>query len=155
MNFWNFLLEFFHSCLQVLSAAKRPVVVVGSSALQREDGAAILSAVSTIAQNARTSSGVEEGWKVLNVLHRYNLAMLVSVDSLNAVKLIDVFCRFELLVIDYQPLIVRYCRCFLLILCVCVCEQSGQSGGCVGSGLQGWCGRHQEQSTQSPVPAGS
>lgn len=61
------------SCPQVLSAAKRPVVVVGSSALQREDGAAILSAVSTIAQNARTQSGVEEGWKVLNVLHRYIL----------------------------------------------------------------------------------
>lgn len=72
MNFWQLLLEFFLSCLQVLSAAKRPVVVVGSSALQREDGAAILSTVSTIAQNARTSSGVEEGWKVLNVLHRYN-----------------------------------------------------------------------------------
>lgn len=49
-------------------------MVVGSTALQREDGAAILSAVSTIAQNARTSSGVEEGWKVLNVLHRYNLS---------------------------------------------------------------------------------
>lgn len=59
-----------HPFCQVLSASKRPVVVVGSSALQREDGAAILSAVSTIAQNARTSSGVEEGWKVLNVLHR-------------------------------------------------------------------------------------
>merc|ERR1712002_1413632 len=59
-----------HPFCQVLSAAKRPVVVVGSSALQREDGAAILSAVSTIAQNARASSGVEEGWKVLNVLHR-------------------------------------------------------------------------------------
>ncbi|KAK2856905.1 hypothetical protein Q5P01_005640 [Channa striata] len=59
-----------HPFCQVLSAAKRPIVVVGSSALQREDGAAILSTVSTIAQNARTSSGVEEGWKVLNVLHR-------------------------------------------------------------------------------------
>ncbi|XP_070786417.1 NADH-ubiquinone oxidoreductase 75 kDa subunit, mitochondrial-like isoform X2 [Enoplosus armatus] len=59
-----------HPFCQVLSAAKRPVVVVGSSALQREDGAAILTTVSTIAQNARTSSGVEEGWKVLNVLHR-------------------------------------------------------------------------------------
>lgn len=54
----------------MLSAAKRPVVVVGSGALQRADGAAILSTVSTIAQNARASSGVEEGWKVLNVLHR-------------------------------------------------------------------------------------
>lgn len=59
-------------CPQVLSAAKRPVVVVGSSALQRDDGAGILSAVSAIAQNARSSSGVEEGWKVLNVLHRYD-----------------------------------------------------------------------------------
>lgn len=59
-----------HPFCQVLASAKRPVVVVGSSALQREDGAAILSAVSTIAQNARASSGVEDGWKVLNVLHR-------------------------------------------------------------------------------------
>ncbi|XP_004066663.1 NADH-ubiquinone oxidoreductase 75 kDa subunit, mitochondrial [Oryzias latipes] len=59
-----------HPFCQVLATAKRPVVVVGSGALQREDGAAILSAVSTIAQNARTSSGVEDGWKVLNVLHR-------------------------------------------------------------------------------------
>ncbi|XP_031707469.1 NADH-ubiquinone oxidoreductase 75 kDa subunit, mitochondrial-like [Anarrhichthys ocellatus] len=59
-----------HPFCQVLSAAKRPVVVVGSGALQREDGAAILSTVSTIAHNARTSSEVEEGWKVLNVLHR-------------------------------------------------------------------------------------
>ncbi|XP_074483775.1 NADH-ubiquinone oxidoreductase 75 kDa subunit, mitochondrial [Sebastes fasciatus] len=59
-----------HPFCQVLSTAKRPVVIVGSSALQREDGAAILSTVSAIAQNARTSSGVEEGWKVLNVLHR-------------------------------------------------------------------------------------
>ncbi|KAM6945587.1 NADH-ubiquinone oxidoreductase 75 kDa subunit, mitochondrial isoform 1-T2 [Aplochiton taeniatus] len=59
-----------HPFCEVLSAAKRPVVVVGSSCLQREDGAAILGSVSTIAQNARASSGVEEGWKVLNVLHR-------------------------------------------------------------------------------------
>ncbi|XP_061660727.1 NADH-ubiquinone oxidoreductase 75 kDa subunit, mitochondrial [Syngnathoides biaculeatus] len=59
-----------HPLCQVLAAAQRPVVIVGSSALQRADGAAILSLVSTIAQNARTSSGVEEGWKVLNVLHR-------------------------------------------------------------------------------------
>lgn len=46
------------------------MVLVGSSALQREDGAAIFKAVSTISQNAQASSGVEEGWKVLNVLHR-------------------------------------------------------------------------------------
>jgi len=59
-----------HPFNKVLSSAKRPVVVVGSSALQRDDSAAIWGTVSTIAQNARTSSGVEEGWKVLNVLHR-------------------------------------------------------------------------------------
>ncbi|XP_030642367.1 NADH-ubiquinone oxidoreductase 75 kDa subunit, mitochondrial-like isoform X1 [Chanos chanos] len=59
-----------HSFCQALSQAKRPVVVVGSAALQREDGAAIHAAVSTIAHNARVSSGVDDGWKVLNVLHR-------------------------------------------------------------------------------------
>jgi len=59
-----------HPFNEVLSSAKRPVVLVGSSALQRDDSAAIWGTVSTIAQNARTSSGVEEGWKVLNVLHR-------------------------------------------------------------------------------------
>uniref|UniRef100_A0A8C4GNS2 NADH-ubiquinone oxidoreductase 75 kDa subunit, mitochondrial n=1 Tax=Dicentrarchus labrax TaxID=13489 RepID=A0A8C4GNS2_DICLA len=59
-----------HPFSQVLAKAKHPVVVVGSSCLQREDGAAIMAAVSTIAHNARVSSGVEETWKVLNVLHR-------------------------------------------------------------------------------------
>lgn len=60
----------FYVLLQVLAKAERPVVVVGSSCLQREDGAGIMAVVSTIAQNARISSGVEETWKVLNVLHR-------------------------------------------------------------------------------------
>ncbi|TWW80849.1 NADH-ubiquinone oxidoreductase 75 kDa subunit, mitochondrial-like [Takifugu flavidus] len=59
-----------HPFAQVLATAKHPVVVVGSGCLQREDGAAIMAAVSTIAQNARVSSQVEESWKVLNVLHR-------------------------------------------------------------------------------------
>lgn len=55
---------------QVLAKAKHPVVVVGSSCLQSEDAAAIMAAVSIIAQNARISSGVGQTWKVLNVLHR-------------------------------------------------------------------------------------
>ncbi|KAL0963873.1 hypothetical protein UPYG_G00314680 [Umbra pygmaea] len=59
-----------HPFSKVLAQAKRPVVVLGSAALQRDDGAAIHAAVSTIAQNARVSSGVGESWKVLNVLHR-------------------------------------------------------------------------------------
>lgn len=64
--------------MQVLAAAKHPVVVVGSSCLQREDGPAIMAAMSTIAQNARVNSGVEESWKVLNVLHRL---MFVSCEA--------------------------------------------------------------------------
>ncbi|MED6270221.1 NADH dehydrogenase Fe-S protein subunit 1 ndufs1 [Characodon lateralis] len=59
-----------HPFSQVLAQAKRPVVVVGSSCLQREEGAAIMAAVSTIAQNACVSSGLQETWKILNVLHR-------------------------------------------------------------------------------------
>ncbi|MGH0121953.1 UNVERIFIED_CONTAM: hypothetical protein FKN15_077434 [Acipenser sinensis] len=58
-----------HPFSQDLSKAKKPMVVVGSAAFQRKDGAAIHAAVSTIAQNARTSSGLQDNWKVLNVLH--------------------------------------------------------------------------------------
>lgn len=59
-----------HPFSKVLSQAKKPMIVVGSSALQRKDGAAIHAAVSTLAQNARSSSGASENWKVLNILHR-------------------------------------------------------------------------------------
>lgn len=51
------------------------MVVVGSAALQRGDGAAIHAAVSTIALNARTKSGVGSDWKVLNILHRFALKL--------------------------------------------------------------------------------
>ncbi|MBN3312543.1 NDUS1 oxidoreductase, partial [Atractosteus spatula] len=59
-----------HPFSKVLSQAKKPMVVVGSTALQRGDGAAIHAAVSAIAESARASSGVQDSWKVLNVLHR-------------------------------------------------------------------------------------
>ncbi|XP_075685959.1 NADH-ubiquinone oxidoreductase 75 kDa subunit, mitochondrial [Rhinoderma darwinii] len=59
-----------HPFSKVLKQAKKPMIVVGSSALQRKDGAAIHAAVSILAQNARSSSGVPENWKVLNILHR-------------------------------------------------------------------------------------
>ncbi|XP_078259798.1 NADH-ubiquinone oxidoreductase 75 kDa subunit, mitochondrial [Rhinoraja longicauda] len=59
-----------HPFSQVLNQAKKPMVVVGSSILQRIDGAAIHAAVSTIAQNARVGSGITDNWKVLNVLQR-------------------------------------------------------------------------------------
>ncbi|NWX88520.1 NDUS1 oxidoreductase, partial [Nothoprocta ornata] len=59
-----------HAFSKVLDQAKKPMVVVGSTALQRSDGAAIHAAVSSIAQNARTKSGVGSDWKVMNILHR-------------------------------------------------------------------------------------
>ncbi|XP_030888983.1 NADH-ubiquinone oxidoreductase 75 kDa subunit, mitochondrial [Leptonychotes weddellii] len=60
-----------HPFSQVLHEAKKPMVVVGSSALQRSDGAAILEAISNIAQKIQMSSGVTGDWKVMNILHRY------------------------------------------------------------------------------------
>ncbi|NXR83864.1 NDUS1 oxidoreductase, partial [Pycnonotus jocosus] len=59
-----------HAFSKVLDSAKKPMVVVGSAALQRGDGAAIHAAVSTIAQNARAKSGAGADWKVMNILHR-------------------------------------------------------------------------------------
>ncbi|XP_072434696.1 NADH-ubiquinone oxidoreductase 75 kDa subunit, mitochondrial [Chiloscyllium punctatum] len=59
-----------HPFSQVLNKARKPMVVVGSSILQRRDGAAIHAAVSTIAQNARAGSEVGDNWRVLNVLQR-------------------------------------------------------------------------------------
>ncbi|XP_032921047.1 NADH-ubiquinone oxidoreductase 75 kDa subunit, mitochondrial [Catharus ustulatus] len=59
-----------HPFSEVLNHAKKPMVVVGSAALQRDDGAAIHAAVSTIAQNARARSGTGADWKVMNILHR-------------------------------------------------------------------------------------
>ncbi|NXB26231.1 NDUS1 oxidoreductase, partial [Rhagologus leucostigma] len=59
-----------HAFSKVLDHAKKPMVVVGSAALQRSDGAAIHAAVSTIAQNARAKSGAGADWKVMNILHR-------------------------------------------------------------------------------------
>ncbi|NXO75304.1 NDUS1 oxidoreductase, partial [Sitta europaea] len=59
-----------HAFSKVLDHAKKPMVVVGSAALQRGDGAAIHAAVSTIAQNARARSTAGADWKVMNILHR-------------------------------------------------------------------------------------
>nr|XP_022305803.1 NADH-ubiquinone oxidoreductase 75 kDa subunit, mitochondrial-like [Crassostrea virginica]XP_022305805.1 NADH-ubiquinone oxidoreductase 75 kDa subunit, mitochondrial-like [Crassostrea virginica] len=59
-----------HPFCKALNKAKRPMVVVGSTTLQRKDSAAVHAAVSTIAQTARVQSGCGEEWRVLNVLHR-------------------------------------------------------------------------------------
>jgi len=53
-----------------LAKAKHPVVIVGSEALQREDGGAVMRHVQQIASNLKSASGCSEDWKVVNVLHR-------------------------------------------------------------------------------------
>ncbi|CAG9812802.1 unnamed protein product [Phaedon cochleariae] len=56
-----------HEFSKKLRSAKKPLIIVGSETLERSDGAAILSAVQTLA----ASTSVEnKDWKVLNVLHK-------------------------------------------------------------------------------------
>ncbi|EFX87607.1 hypothetical protein DAPPUDRAFT_192333 [Daphnia pulex] len=59
-----------HAFSKVLNGAKRPIIVVGSGALQREDGATVLQLTQRIAQNARVAANVGHDWRVLNVLQR-------------------------------------------------------------------------------------
>merc|ERR1740131_24604 len=56
--------------LAQLAAAKAPVVIVGSEALQRADGGAVMRHTQQIAAKLRASSGCGSDWAVLNVLHR-------------------------------------------------------------------------------------
>ena len=56
-----------HPFSKQFAAAKRPMVVVGSVALQRPDGAVIHRLTSDIASTANT---MDSDWKVMNVLHR-------------------------------------------------------------------------------------
>ena len=62
-----------HPFSKTLKAAKNPMIVVGSGALQRADGAAIHAAVSSLAQAVRASSQAPQDWKVLNVLQRVSV----------------------------------------------------------------------------------
>ncbi|KAH0507364.1 NADH-ubiquinone oxidoreductase 75 kDa subunit, mitochondrial [Microtus ochrogaster] len=88
-----------HPFSQVLKEAKKPMVVLGSSALQRNDGAAILAAVSSIAQTVRVTSGVSGDWKVMNILHRFIAGITLPYDSLDQVR-----NRLE----EVSPNLVRY-----------------------------------------------
>lgn len=59
-----------HPFSKTLKSAKRPMVVVGSGALQRSDAASLHASVADLAQSMRLQCGCPEEWKVLNVLHR-------------------------------------------------------------------------------------
>ncbi|XP_013407093.1 NADH-ubiquinone oxidoreductase 75 kDa subunit, mitochondrial [Lingula anatina] len=60
-----------HPFSKKLASAKKPMVVVGSTALQGKDSLLIHALVAQIAEKARKGSTVEPDWKVLNVLHRH------------------------------------------------------------------------------------
>ncbi|RZC40576.1 NADH-ubiquinone oxidoreductase 75 kDa subunit, mitochondrial [Asbolus verrucosus] len=55
-----------HPVAKRLKSAKKPLIILGADTLQRSDGAAILSAVQSLA----ASASVPENWKVLNILHK-------------------------------------------------------------------------------------
>lgn len=78
MNILQELASGKHPFCKKLSSAKRPMVVVGSGALQREDGAAIHSALTALSQKLRAGSDSSE-WKVLNVLQRVRCDKLIMV----------------------------------------------------------------------------
>ncbi len=56
-----------HPFAEVLSKAKRPMIIVGQAALARPDGSAVLASVARVALNAM--QGVEGAWNAFNVLH--------------------------------------------------------------------------------------
>ena len=51
----------------VLKQAKRPMVIVGSAAAARPDGAAVLALAARIAEGTR--AGADAGWRAFNMLH--------------------------------------------------------------------------------------
>lgn len=59
-----------HPFSKTLESAKKPMIVVGNSCLQRPDAAAILSTASALANKLQTKAGAEKDWRVLNVLQR-------------------------------------------------------------------------------------
>lgn len=64
-----------------LAAAKKPMIVLGSGALQRADNAALLSLTTRLAQKVREQNGCSSDWRIFNVLHRVNIFL-----SLNNLK---------------------------------------------------------------------
>ncbi|KAJ3030369.1 UNVERIFIED_CONTAM: hypothetical protein HDU68_009294 [Siphonaria sp. JEL0065] len=53
---------------QKLAAAKKPLIIVGSNILEREDSASILASVATLSEKLKATSA--EGWKSYALLHR-------------------------------------------------------------------------------------
>jgi NADH-quinone oxidoreductase subunit G len=61
------LIDGSHPFAKILRDAKRPMVIVGSAATGRPDGAAVYAAAARIASDA--AAGADAGWHTFNVLH--------------------------------------------------------------------------------------
>lgn len=55
---------------KTLNSAKKPIIIVGSTALQRSDAAVILSKIQKLSSSLRAKGQIPSDWRVLNVLHR-------------------------------------------------------------------------------------
>ena len=66
VNQWN--ISIFN--LQVLANAERPMILVGNTVLQGQEGAVTHQIVADMSQKLKSSKKVDKEWKVLNVLHR-------------------------------------------------------------------------------------
>lgn len=69
------LLNGSHEFSERLSKAKRPMIVIGSEALQREDGAALQSLVQELSDKLAQSCE-DSTWKVYNVLHKVRFLLV-------------------------------------------------------------------------------
>ena len=64
-----------HPFCKELAAAKSPMVIVGSGALQRSDADAVHTAVTSIANSLSKPENKE--WRTLNVLQRVRLSLVL------------------------------------------------------------------------------
>jgi len=53
-----------------LAQAKRPIVILGSTALQRPDGGILLAKIQKLCGDLRSKGQIPSDWPVLNILHR-------------------------------------------------------------------------------------
>lgn len=53
-----------------MQSAKRPIIIVGSAALQRPDAAVVLAKVQKFCNQLRSKGSADPNWRVLNVLQR-------------------------------------------------------------------------------------
>lgn len=59
-----------HEYSKILAKAKRPLIVLGSSALQRKDADSLFNLATRLSEKLRIQNGCSSNWKVFNVLQR-------------------------------------------------------------------------------------